>query len=297
MINLRFDKNKKTNKFNIKVIAIGIVAITLIGIVGISIGRSYTPNSKISSVIMDGVTIVEQNLNAGFSFFKSGFEDILNYRKNSQKVSTLEKENQKLKEEVIKLNSELDKRESLESLKKSLNFIGEDYKYETISTEVVAKNDGNWYSSIVIGAGKNQGVKKDSIVINGDGLVGMVYEVSDNYSKAISILDSKSSVSFKLLKEASFKGLITQNTTLENKDTYKNEGYVYGYMFDNLYEVLPGDVVVTSGLGIYPEGIPIGEIDKVIEDKNKSMKHVVVKPYANFKNIDDVIVIEPRNIG
>ena len=68
-------------------------------------------------------------------------------------------------------------------------------------------------------------------------------------------------------------------------------------MFDTSYDVLPGDVVVTSGLGIYPKGIPIGEIDKVIDDKNKSMKYVVVKPYADFKNIDDVKIIEPRNIG
>ena len=63
------------------------------------------------------------------------------------------------------------------------------------------------------------------------------------------------------------------------------------------YNVLPGDVVTTSGLGLYPEGIPIGEVDKVIDDKNKSMKFVVVKPYVNFKNIDDVTIVEPRNIG
>ena len=62
-------------------------------------------------------------------------------------------------------------------------------------------------------------------------------------------------------------------------------------------QILPGDVITTSGLGLYTEGIPIGEVDKVIDDKNKSMKYVVVKPYVNFKNIDDVIIIEPRNIG
>ena len=39
MISLRFDKNKKEKKINFKVIATGVVAITLIGIVGISIGR------------------------------------------------------------------------------------------------------------------------------------------------------------------------------------------------------------------------------------------------------------------
>ena len=68
-------------------------------------------------------------------------------------------------------------------------------------------------------------------------------------------------------------------------------------MFDSSYNVLPGDVVTTSGLGLYPEGIPIGEVDKVIDDKNKSMKFVVVKPYVNFKNIDDVTIVVPRTIG
>ncbi len=67
-------------------------------------------------------------------------------------------------------------------------------------------------------------------------------------------------------------------------------------MFDSSYDVVQGDVVVTSGLGIFPEGIPIGEVEKVIDDKNNSLKYVVVKPYVNFKNIDDVVVVEPRNI-
>ena len=208
-----------------------------------------------------------------------------------------EDENEKLKEEVIALNNKLDDVQSLDSLKKALNYIDEKYQAKSISTSVVGKNDGNWYDSFVIGAGRKQGVKDDSIVINGNGLVGIVYEVSDNYSKAISLLDTKSSVSFKLLKDSNLKGVITQNSTLDDKENYKNKGYLYGYMFDSSYNVLPGDVVTTSGLGLYPEGIPIGEVDKVIDDKNKSMKFVVVKPYVNFKNIDDVTIVEPRNIG
>ena len=63
------------------------------------------------------------------------------------------------------------------------NYIDEKYQAKSISTSVVGKNDGNWYDSFVIGAGRKQGVKDDSIVINGNGLVGIVYEVSDNYSK------------------------------------------------------------------------------------------------------------------
>ena len=278
-------------------IATGIVAITLIGIVGISIGKYSGQNLMGPGIILDGVASIESGLNKGFTFLQSNFKNLINYKSNLKENQSLKKENKELKSKLTELNNKLEERDSLESLKKSLNFIDESYQATKISASVVGKNDGNWYNSFIIGAGSKQGVKKDSIVVNGSGLVGMVYEVSDNYSKAISLLDTKSSVSFKLAKNSDFKGVITQNSTIDNKENYKDKGYLYGYMFDTSYEVLPGDIVTTSGLGVYPEGIPIGEVDKVIDDKDKSMKFVIVKPYVDFKNVDDVTIIEPRNIG
>ncbi len=278
-------------------IATGIVAITLIGIVGISIGKYSGQNLMGPGIILDGVASIESGLNKGFTFLQSNFKNLINYKSNLKENQNLKKENEELKSKLTELNNKLEERDSLESLKKSLNFIDESYQATKISASVVGKNDGNWYNSFIIGAGSKQGVKKDSIVVNGSGLVGMVYEVSDNYSKAISLLDTKSSVSFKLAKNSDFKGVITQNSTIDNKENYKDKGYLYGYMFDTSYEVLPGDIVTTSGLGVYPEGIPIGEVDKVIDDKDKSMKFVIVKPYVDFKNVDDVTIIEPRNIG
>lgn len=278
-------------------IATGVVAITLIGIVGISIGK-FSSGSPINlGVASDAITSVGKGINDGFSFIKNGFKDVANFKDNSKKVKKLEEENEKLKKDMIALNAKLDKTESLEELKKTLNFVQEEYKATSISASVVGKNDGNWYESFVIGAGKNSGVKKESIVMNGSGLVGIVYEVSNNYSKAISLLDSKASVSFKLAKDANAKGTITQNTILDNKDSYNSKGYLQGYMFDSSYNVIQGDIITTSGLGFFPDGIPIGEVEKVVDDKDKSLKYVVVKPYVDFKNINDVVVIEPRNIG
>lgn len=278
-------------------IATGVVAITLIGIVGISIGKFSSGSPVNLGVASDAVTSVGKGINDGFSFIKNGFKDVANFKDNSKKVKKLEEENEKLKKNMIALNAKLDKTESLEELKKTLNFVQEEYKATSISASVVGKNDGNWYESFVIGAGKNSGVKKESIVMNGSGLVGIVYEVSNNYSKAISLLDSKASVSFKLAKDANAKGTITQNTTLDNKDSYNSKGYLQGYMFDSSYNVIQGDIITTSGLGFFPDGIPIGEVEKVVDDKDKSLKYVVVKPYVDFKNINDVVVIEPRNIG
>ena len=278
-------------------IATGVVAITLIGIVGISIGKFSSGSPVNLGVASDAITSVGKGINDGFSFIKNGFKDVANFKDNSKKVKKLEEENEKLKKNMIALNAKLDKTESLEELKKTLNFVQEEYKATSISASVVGKNDGNWYESFVIGAGKNSGVKKESIVMNGSGLVGIVYEVSNNYTKAISLLDSKASVSFKLAKDANAKGTITQNTTLDNKDSYNSKGYLQGYMFDSSYNVIQGDIITTSGLGFFPDGIPIGEVEKVVDDKDKSLKYVVVKPYVDFKNINDVVVIEPRNIG
>ena len=295
MIILKFNNDKKDKKkINVKVIATTTVAITLIGIVGISIGK-YSGNNPINlGVIQEGVASIESSFNKGFMFLKGNFSEILNYKKNANKLEDLEKENESLKQEIVELNNKISESQSIQNLKKALNFIPEDYKANMISASVVSKNDGNWYTSFVIGAGSDAGVKKDSLVMNGSGLVGIVYEVSKNYSKAISILDTKSSVSFKLLKNSDYKGVITQDTDISGKEKYKENGYLQGYMFDSSYDVLPGDTLVTSGLGLYPEGILIGKVDKVIDDKNKSLKYVVIKPYADFKNIDDVIVIEPR---
>lgn len=291
---MKFENNKNKKKINLKVIATGTVAITLIGIVGISIGK-YSGNNPINlGVIQEGVASIESSFNKGFMFLKGNFSEILNYKKNANKLEVLEKENENLKQEIVELNNKISESQSIQNLKKALNFIPEDYKANMISASVVSKNDGNWYTSFVIGAGSDAGVKKDSLVMNGSGLVGIVYEVSKNYSKAISILDTKSSVSFKLLKNSDYKGVITQDTDISGKEKYKENGYLQGYMFDSSYDVLPGDTLVTSGLGLYPEGILIGKVDKVIDDKNKSLKYVVIKPYADFKNIDDVIVIEPR---
>lgn len=293
---MKLGKNKKNNKkYNVKVIATIGVAITLIGIVGMSIGRYSKDSFAKNGFILNTISSIEGSLNNGFTFIKEGTGNIFKFKENAKKVKQLEKENENLKKEIIELKEDAQSAQSLQSLKKSLKFIEEDYKDTMISTEVVSKNDGNWYTSFVIGAGKDEGVKKNSIVMNGKGLVGIVTEVSNHYSKAISLLDTKSSVSFQLLKNKEFKGVISQGANED--ENYKAKGLLEGYMFNTSYDVLPGDVLVTSGLGIYPKSIPIGVIEKVVDDKNKGLKYVVVKPYVNFKDVDDVVVIEPRNIN
>ena len=294
---MKFENNKNKKKVNFKVIATGVVAITLIGIVGISIGSNKGSNPIGANMGMNSISTISSTINSGFNFVKGGFENIINFHKNAKKAEALEEENNKLQQEVRDLQNKLDDTQSLESLKSALNFVDEKYVAKTLSAKVVSKNDGNWYTTFVVSAGSKDGVKKDSLVMNGKGLVGVVYEVSNNYCKVVSLLDTKSSVSFKLAKNSEFKGIITYGENIDDEADYRNSGLLQGYMFDLNYNVLPGDVVTTSGLGLFPEGIVIGKVEKVVEDKNNSLKYVIVKPNVDFKNIDDVVVVEPRNIN
>lgn len=213
-----------------------------------------------------------------------------------KKIEELEAEVEKLRTQLIKNTVTESELKQLSDLKQSLNFIEEDYEKNYVTASIVGKNDGNYYTSFIISAGKNQNVQKDGIVLTGKGLVGRIYEVSDNYSKAISILDSKSSVSFQVLREERYTGIASQNVTMDYE--YKDfEGYIKGYLFDINYKVLPGDIIITSGLGLYPKGIPIGSIDKIIEDKNNLLKYVKIKPYVNLKKIDKVMILNPRDFN
>ena len=184
---------------------------------------------------------------------KEGFSNIVNFKANAEKIEKLEEENKKLEEEITNLKGELETTSSLEQLKKSLNFVDEKYVANQLAAEVVSKNDGLWYTSIVISAGSDDGVKKNSLVMNGDGLVGIVTEVSSSYSKAITLLDTTSSVSFKLSKNSKYKGIITKpitdkttagygikfpkqafwNSFIATRDEYRNYNFDHDFKWRN----------------------------------------------------------------
>ena len=131
------NRRKNNKKYNVKVIATVGVAITLIGIVGISIGRYSKDSNSKSGIVLNTVSAIEGSLNDGFSFIKKGVSSIFKFSENAKKVEVLEKENEKLKKEVISLNEDMQNRQSLESLQRSLKFIPENYKKNMISTKLV----------------------------------------------------------------------------------------------------------------------------------------------------------------
>jgi rod shape-determining protein mreC len=295
VVNLKLEKDSR-RRLSLKTILATIVVVLIVAITANSMSNSGRLDAVEAKGPISAFYIVGKHLNNVVVGIGDFFGDLANFRSNARMVQDLKNENDKLKQKIIDMESDVDKLDSLERLKKSLNYVSTDQRNSLVTASVIGKNNGDWYKSFVIDAGAGDGVKTDSIVINGQGVVGIVYSVSNHYSKAISLIDSRASVSFKLARKNDYKGVITTSSIVGSADFTDRDKLLQGYLFDPKSDVKKDDLLVTSGLGLYPENIPIGTVTSVTYDKNKSMKTIKIRPSVDFKNIDNVSIIPPRKV-
>lgn len=210
------------------------------------------------------------------------------------RIRALEEENAQLRQQLIEnIINESDLNE-LNELKKMLNHQAEEIYESHITVDLIAKNSSDFYTSFLISAGSAAGVKKGDLVLSGNGLAGIVQTVEKDYSKVLSLMDSQISIAFKSVRTDSVSGIVSQNI---DSDAFSDmpQGMLRGYVFDN-GEVLVGDILMTSGMGIYPAGIEIGEVHQVIEDNSNLLKYVIVKPYTNYNELSKLLVIHTRTL-
>lgn len=211
------------------------------------------------------------------------------------KIRDLETENANLRKELSQNIFSKRDLEELNDLKKILKYKEEGVFENYISADIIAKSSNTFYNSFIISAGSKDGVNKGDLVLSGNGIVGIVEKTELYYSRVLSILDSNVAISFKAVRDESINGIVSQNISSEKFNNIK-DGIVRGYVFDNA-SVLVGDMVVTSGIGEYPAGIEIGQVNDVFEDKENLLKYITIKPYTNFNDISKVMVIHSRVIN
>lgn len=207
-------------------------------------------------------------------------------------ISELEAENEELKLELELKNQEINRLKQLEreneKLSELLDASSRYGQYSTITSNIIAKDPGNWYQTFTIDKGSNDGIEKNMVVLAFGGLVGKVEEVGTNYAKVSSIINGTYSVTSKTLRtddEGFVKGDIV------------NKGILKMEYIDKDAEIKEGDEIVTSHLSnIYPAGITIGSVTEVhLDNNNKLSKTAIIKPAVDFKHLEKVLVIDKGN--
>ena len=197
----------------------------------------------------------------------------------------VQKENEQLKKELEEYKAKNILLEGLsrdnEKLRSALYFRSRSAVNGLLPAEIVGRSGSNWFDVVEINRGKADKIASDSAVINDEGLVGRVFEVSSFSSKVLLITDPSSAVSV-LDMETGDMGIASGNSIGPLKIKYMSATAA----------VKVGDRIITSGMSdIFPKGIMIGTVRSVSKKDYDIFQKVAIDPSVNFSRLDKVFVI------
>lgn len=137
----------------------------------------------------------------------------------------------------------------------------------------------------LINIGEEDGLFLNAPVICSEGLVGVITEVSPHYATVTTILSEEISVGA-LVLETGDSGIIEGNLRYAADDCTK---MIY---LDENNAIQQGDLVMTAGTtGLFPYGLPIGNVTETRMEETGLTAYAVVKPTVDFSALDSVTVL------
>jgi rod shape-determining protein MreC len=125
-------------------------------------------------------------------------------------------------------------------------------------------------------------------VITADGIMGKVRDVFPHTAQVLAINDQTSGAGV-ILETTRVRGILTGNASGQLE--------IVGILADD--RIKPGEKVLTAGGDlVFPRGLPVGEVERVVRDPERdAFIDVILKPAAHLDRFDEVLVItntEPR---
>lgn len=210
-------------------------------------------------------------------------------------MKDLIKENDELKSELNSVNYQnkilQQEKYELTELRKLYELDEKYASYDTVAARVIDKDPGNWYSVFKIDKGSDDGMKVGMNIMAGDssggGLVGIITEVGKNWSRVRSIIDDTSNVGAMILS-SNETCIVSGNRTLQESGLLE-----FSELDVSETEYKAGTEVVTSYLSDkYHQGILIGYIKEVKEDKDGNARTGYITPAVDFTHLETVLIIK-----
>jgi rod shape-determining protein MreC len=164
----------------------------------------------------------------------------------------------------------------------------EKYIYNTTAAQVIGTSGSQLSQLFNIDKGSKEGLKADMAVITADGIVGKVRDVFPHTAQVLAINDQTSGAGV-ILETTRIRGILRGNAN--------GQLMIVGILADE--RIKPGEVVLTAGGDlVFPRGLRVGVVDKVVRDPERdAFIDVMVKPAAQLDRLDEVLVLtslQPR---
>lgn len=194
--------------------------------------------------------------------------------------------NERLAQENEYLRTLLFEKNELDSISIKMDSSSYNNPYSLISTQVISNNYSKRDNYLLLRGGKKDGIKTDLGVITSNGIIGIVEEITENYTRVLSILNSNSAINVRLKKSNHY------GTLVWNGD---NPNVVQLTYVPKIANVQKGDTVITGGKSfIFPEGVPVGIVQDFQLGENESYYHIDIQLFNDMTNIGYVYVIENK---
>ena len=212
-------------------------------------------------------------------------------------------ENEELRAEVAKLRAEVVAAEAAEGdneqFRKLLSLVDKNPglgEYALVTARVVERSPTVWFSDVIIDHGSSSGIERNDAVVNGDGLVGRISDVTSGTAQVQLITDHDNAVSAEVLPsgptgivepevgdpEDLLLDFIESDETIQENQTLATAGWSNG--------------VVSSA---YPPGIPIGRVSEAEAGEQEEFQRVHVEPFADLRQLEylQVLTAGPERPG
>ena len=156
-------------------------------------------------------------------------------------------------------------------------------EYQIFKANVIKNSLNKADNYITLDRGTTEGIRPEMGVVDANGVVGIVYKTSPHYSLVIPLLNSKSSISCKIVGSDYYGYLKWEGG---------NSRFAYLKDLPRHAEFNLGDTVVTSGYStVFPEGVMVGTVDDMSDSHDGLSYLLKIKLATDFGKVSNVRVI------
>tara|TARA_Y100000591_G_scaffold38292_1_gene28254 strand:+ start:1187 stop:1720 length:534 start_codon:yes stop_codon:yes gene_type:complete len=169
-----------------------------------------------------------------------------------------------------------------------LTGIKDKISYNVTSASVIKNSYSFSNNFVTIDVGRNDSIEIDNGVISSKGVVGIIDKISPNYSRFISILNTKFLLNAKL-KKSNYFGVLSWDGMNINRVQLTD--------VPKQANVSIGDTIVTGGNSlIFPKGILIGYVESFKLDNSENYLELQINLATDMRNIENLYVLKNNNL-
>lgn len=210
------------------------------------------------------------------------------YNNRLYKSDEIVQENDRLRDQLNKLRDQLVDYESMkndnEFYKKFLEIKENNPDFKFCPAFIVSRDPDDEFKGFTVDVGSQDGIELYDPVITDAGLVGYVTEVGYSSCKITTILSPELTCGA-YASRTNDAGVITGTMDFALSGTTKL------YNLSRTCTVTVGDIIVTSGSGIFPDRLIIGTISSIKSDPITTALYAEIKPTVDFDSLKNVMIL------